>query len=40
LQHLASNKEESDQVFLLMMAGMLNGLFIHHLGKDTKEQLK
>lgn len=40
LQHLASSKQESDQVFLLMMAGMLNGLFIHHLGKDTKEQLK
>jgi hypothetical protein len=23
-----------------MMAGILNGAFVHHLGKDTKEKLK
>jgi hypothetical protein len=40
LQHLASNKEQADQVFVLMMSGILNGLFVHHIGKDTKEQLK
>jgi hypothetical protein len=40
LQHTASNKEESNKVFMLMMIWILNGAFVHNLWKDTKEALK
>jgi hypothetical protein len=40
LQQIASWPEQANKVIVLMMAGILNGAFVHHLGKDTKEKLK
>ena len=40
LQQIASKPEEWNKVIMLMMAGILNWAFVHHIWKQTKEDLK
>lgn len=40
MQHVANTKDQYDEVMVAMMTGMLNGMFLHNIGQDTRENLK